>query len=52
MAARMPLGALAQTIHPYPTYAEAIRKCGDSYNRSRLTPRVKAAFAWRLRSVR
>ena len=52
MAAGMRLGALAQAIHPYPTYAEAIRKCGDAYNRTRLTPRVQAAFAWRLRLVR
>ena len=33
------------TIHPYPTQAEAIRKLGDTYNRTRLTPRV----AWLLR---
>lgn len=35
------LGALAQTIHPYPTQAEAIKKAADAYNRTRLTPRVK-----------
>jgi pyruvate/2-oxoglutarate dehydrogenase complex dihydrolipoamide dehydrogenase (E3) component len=52
MAAKMGLGALAQAIHPYPTYAEAIRKCGDAYNRTRLTARVQAVFAWRLRLVR
>ena len=52
MAAGMRLGALAQAIHPYPTYAEAIRKCGDAYNRTRLTPGVQGAFAWRLRLVR
>jgi pyruvate/2-oxoglutarate dehydrogenase complex dihydrolipoamide dehydrogenase (E3) component len=52
MAAGMRLGALAQAIHPYPTYADAIRKCGDLYNRTRLTPRVKAIVAWRLRHVR
>lgn len=52
MAAGMRLGALAQVVHPYPTYAEAIRKCGDSYNRTRLTPRVQAVLAWRLRLVR
>jgi hypothetical protein len=33
-------GIIAQTIHPYPTQAEAIRKIGDAYFRSRLTPRV------------
>ena len=38
------LGAIARTIHPYPTQAEAIRKIGDAYNRTRLTPRVKSIF--------
>ena len=35
------LGALASTIHPYPTQAAAFRAAGDSYNRGRLTPRVR-----------
>jgi pyruvate/2-oxoglutarate dehydrogenase complex dihydrolipoamide dehydrogenase (E3) component len=35
------LGSLAKVIQPYPTQAEAIRKTGDLYNRTRLTPRVK-----------
>jgi pyruvate/2-oxoglutarate dehydrogenase complex dihydrolipoamide dehydrogenase (E3) component len=39
------LGALARVIHTYPTQAEAIRKLGDAYNRTRLTPRVKRWFA-------
>jgi pyruvate/2-oxoglutarate dehydrogenase complex dihydrolipoamide dehydrogenase (E3) component len=51
MSARVGLGKLASVIHPYPTRAEAIRKLGDRYNRSRLTPMVKALFetflAWR-----
>ncbi|KAB2662463.1 MAG: mercuric reductase [Verrucomicrobia bacterium] len=41
MAAGMGLGRLAAVIHPYPTMAEAIRQCGDAYNRTRLTPRAK-----------
>jgi len=41
MAARLGLGKLASVIHPYPTQAEAIRQCGDAYNRTRLTPAVK-----------
>jgi len=41
MAARIGLGKLAAVIHPYPTQAEAIRQCGDAYNRTRLTPTVK-----------
>ena len=41
MAAKMGLGSLASVIHPYPTQAEAIRKAGDAYNRTRLTPTIK-----------
>lgn len=35
------LGKIAKAIHPYPTQAEAIRKVGDLYDRTRLTPVVK-----------
>jgi pyruvate/2-oxoglutarate dehydrogenase complex dihydrolipoamide dehydrogenase (E3) component len=38
------LGKIASTIHPYPTQADAIRKAGDAYNRTRLTPLVKNLF--------
>ena len=38
------LGKLANSIHPYPTQAEAIRRVGDMYNRTRLTPLVKSAM--------
>jgi pyruvate/2-oxoglutarate dehydrogenase complex dihydrolipoamide dehydrogenase (E3) component len=38
------LGKLAGVIHPYPTAAEAIRQCGDLYNRARLTPTIKGIF--------
>src|ERR1017187_5305216 len=41
MAARLGLGKLASVIHPYPTQSEAMRQCGDAYNRTRLTPTVK-----------
>jgi pyruvate/2-oxoglutarate dehydrogenase complex dihydrolipoamide dehydrogenase (E3) component len=44
MTARKGLGAFARTIYPYPTQAEAIKKVADAYNRTRLTPRVKAIF--------
>jgi len=41
------LGKIARTIHTYPTQAESIRRIGDAYNRTRLTPRVKRLFgAW------
>jgi pyruvate/2-oxoglutarate dehydrogenase complex dihydrolipoamide dehydrogenase (E3) component len=36
------LAKIGSTIHPYPTQAEAIRKLGDLYNRTRLTPLVKS----------
>ncbi len=32
------LAKIGSTIHPYPTQADAIRKLGDQYNRTRLTP--------------
>lgn len=51
MQANFGLGSLAGVIHPYPTQAEAIRQCGDMYNKTRLTTIVKSVFrgllAWR-----
>lgn len=51
MTHKIGLGKIAATIHPYPTQSEAIRKVADQYNRTRLTPRVKAIMtkllAWR-----
>jgi pyruvate/2-oxoglutarate dehydrogenase complex dihydrolipoamide dehydrogenase (E3) component len=44
MQSGMGLGKLANVIHPYPTAADAIRQCGDAYNRARLTPTVKGLF--------
>ena len=44
MQSGMGLGTLAGVVHPYPTVAEAIRQCGDAYNRTRLTPTVKSIF--------
>jgi len=50
LGARIGLATIAGTIHPYPTQAEAIRKIGDAYNRTRLTSRVswllRKWFAW------
>ena len=44
------LAGLSSTIHPYPTYAEALRKAGDAHRRQSLTPRVRRwlerYFAW------
>ncbi len=45
------LSSLAGIVHPYPTRAEAIRRAGDLYNRTRLTPTARALLerwlAWR-----
>jgi len=43
------LGKLACVVHPYPTQAEAIKKCADAYNRTRLTPTIKKIFSTILR---
>jgi pyruvate/2-oxoglutarate dehydrogenase complex dihydrolipoamide dehydrogenase (E3) component len=41
---KLGLGAVASTILPYPTQAEAIRQAGDLYDRTRLKPWVKVLF--------
>ena len=45
MVGGLGLKHLARTIHPYPTQAEAIKKIGDAYSRTRLTPTVKTLFS-------
>ena len=53
MVGKIGLGKLASVIHPYPTQAEAIRKAGDLFNRTRLTEGrsklLRRYFAWRRR---
>ena len=44
MKHKIGLKNIASTIHPYPTQADAIRKLGDQYSRTRLTPFVKSLF--------
>lgn len=41
MNGKLGLKKIGAAIHPYPTQAEAIRKLGDVYSRTRLTPFVK-----------
>jgi pyruvate/2-oxoglutarate dehydrogenase complex dihydrolipoamide dehydrogenase (E3) component len=41
MKNRIGLGKISSTIHPYPTQADAIRKLGDQYNKTRLTATSK-----------
>lgn len=52
MSAGLKLTDLANVIHPYPTQAEAIRKCADACNRARLTPVVKRILETWLRWTR
>jgi pyruvate/2-oxoglutarate dehydrogenase complex dihydrolipoamide dehydrogenase (E3) component/uncharacterized membrane protein YdjX (TVP38/TMEM64 family) len=51
MVAKQSVGVLSSTIHAYPTQAEVLRKIGDAYMRTKLTPTVKKTFqkwlAWR-----
>lgn len=49
MMAGAGMSKLAQTIHPYPTQAEMIKKAADAWNRTRLTPTVARLFAKWLR---
>jgi pyruvate/2-oxoglutarate dehydrogenase complex dihydrolipoamide dehydrogenase (E3) component len=42
---RARLTDLSATVFPYPTQADAFRKAGDAYRRSRVTPRVRRVFA-------
>ena len=44
MTGKLGLKTFADTIHTYPTHAEALKKIGDAYNRTRLTPTVKWLF--------
>ncbi|MBZ0254864.1 FAD-containing oxidoreductase, partial [bacterium] len=49
MKLKIGLGRIASVIHPYPTQAEAIRHCGDLYNKTKLTPGKKQLLTniWR-----
>jgi len=46
MTSGIGLGKIASTIHPYPTQAEAIRKVGDQFNRTRLTTLSKTVLGF------
>jgi len=38
------LSKIAGVIHPYPTVCEAIRLCGDLFNRTKVTTKAKIAM--------
>ena len=40
------LAKIGASIHPYPTQAEAIRKLGDQYNKTKLTPFSSKLLRW------
>ncbi len=46
------LKGIGSTIHPYPTQADAIRRLGDQYNKTRLTPFVASLLRTWLRWTR
>jgi pyruvate/2-oxoglutarate dehydrogenase complex dihydrolipoamide dehydrogenase (E3) component len=46
------LGKLGETIFPYPTQAEVVRKAADQWRRGRLTPLAKRLFAGYFRVFR
>ncbi|HEV3344067.1 MAG TPA: mercuric reductase, partial [Pirellulales bacterium] len=51
MTSKLPLSALAATIHCYPTLVEVLKRIADNYSRTRLTPPVATLvrkwLAWR-----
>jgi pyruvate/2-oxoglutarate dehydrogenase complex dihydrolipoamide dehydrogenase (E3) component len=52
MTRKLGLSSLGETIHCYPTQVEVLRRLGDAYQRSRLTPRVAALLRTVLRWLR
>ena len=44
MVGGLGLKTIAKVIHPYPTQAEAIKQVADEFNRTRLTPFIKAVM--------
>jgi pyruvate/2-oxoglutarate dehydrogenase complex dihydrolipoamide dehydrogenase (E3) component len=46
---KLGLSSLSETIHPYPTQAEILKRLGDAYQKSRLTPRTAAILRTILR---
>lgn len=43
------LAALAETIHPYPTQAEVVKRAADAWRRAQLTKWTRRLFAFRFR---
>lgn len=45
MTHKIGLGKFSNLVLPYPTLGEAIRKLGDAYQKTRLTPRLKSLLS-------
>ncbi len=45
MTARLGLGAIGRTVHPYPTQSEVVRKAADAWRRTKLTPGTKKVLS-------
>jgi hypothetical protein len=43
------LGTILNTIHPYPTQAEGLKRIAGAYTRGRATPRVLRLLEWWMR---
>ena len=52
MKYRLGLSKFSGAIHPYPTRADILRKLGDQYQRTKLTPWVRSLLQWRFGSRR
>ena len=52
MVAGVRIGTIGNTIHPYPTKAEVLRKAADAFNRKRLTPGRKRILARLMSALR
>jgi pyruvate/2-oxoglutarate dehydrogenase complex dihydrolipoamide dehydrogenase (E3) component len=45
VTAKVGLGAIGRTIHPYPTQGEVVKKAADAWRRTKLTPRARRVLS-------
>jgi pyruvate/2-oxoglutarate dehydrogenase complex dihydrolipoamide dehydrogenase (E3) component len=46
------LSKLSSTVHAYPTFSASVQRVADSFQRTKLTPRVASLFRWLYRRRR
>jgi hypothetical protein len=46
MTHKIGLKRFSESLHPYPTLTDGLRKLGDQYQRTRLTPWVRKVLKW------